>query len=194
MEAVKYPGSCRHCAVFIRKTLRRQLARQASLFGLDPSSSLLLSASRDDDGSNMPASPSLSMDMLDVCKCAAARLQDRPYSSTISIPRDPSFNCEAMEALGLLSKRPMEPLVAAQLSAMSSRSSCLPSKSDRFQSVETENVRTRQQHFWADRFTSACCSWLIGLSYAKTLREHATPASWEKITVISIFGSALTSM
>lgn len=34
--AIDVPGSCQHCAVFTVKSLRRRLARQASLSGLDP--------------------------------------------------------------------------------------------------------------------------------------------------------------
>ena len=34
--AIEVPGSCQHCAVFTIKSLRRRLARQASLSGLDP--------------------------------------------------------------------------------------------------------------------------------------------------------------
>lgn len=45
-----------------------------------------------------------------------------------------------MESLGLHRIPPMEPFVAAQLSVMSSRSSSLLSKSNRFQSVLTEKT------------------------------------------------------
>ena len=34
--AIDVPGSCQHCAVFTVKSLRRRLARQASLSGQDP--------------------------------------------------------------------------------------------------------------------------------------------------------------
>ncbi|RXN21712.1 Mediator of RNA polymerase II transcription subunit 30 [Labeo rohita] len=34
--AIDNPGSCEHCARFTMKSLRRRLARQASLLGLDP--------------------------------------------------------------------------------------------------------------------------------------------------------------
>lgn len=90
-------------------------------------------ASRNNDGNSMPASPSLSSDILNVCKRANARL-DVPWPITIAettrshyegkrlpgnlfpwslIPGASSFNCEAMESLGLLRMPPMEPLVAA---------------------------------------------------------------------------------
>ena len=59
--------------------------------------------------------------------------RDRPHSSRSPIPGASSLNCEAMESLGLLRMPPMEPLVAAhlhmRLSAVSSRSPRLPSKS-----------------------------------------------------------------
>ena len=35
-QAIDVPGSCQHCTVFTLKSLRRRLARQASLSGLDP--------------------------------------------------------------------------------------------------------------------------------------------------------------
>lgn len=66
--------------------------------------------------------------------------KDRPFSSRSPIQGTSSF--EGMEKQGLLSKSPMELVVAVhlyqQLPTASSRSPTLPSKVDRFQSAMTE--------------------------------------------------------
>lgn len=67
-----------------------------------------------------------------------------PYSRRSSIPRASFLDCKAMESLGVLHMPPMKPLIAAhlhpRLSAVSSWSPSLPSKSDRFQSALTEKA------------------------------------------------------
>ncbi|CAJ1057833.1 uncharacterized protein LOC115407110 [Xyrichtys novacula] len=60
--------------------------------------------------------------------------RDRPFSSRSPVPGASSLYCKLIESLGLLRMPPMEPLVAARLhprlSAVSSWSPSLPSKSD----------------------------------------------------------------
>ncbi len=71
-----------------------------------------------------------------------------PYSNRSPIPGAASLDCEAMEALGLLSMPPVEAPVAAhlcpgstsQLSASSSRRPTLPTKPERFQSALAERA------------------------------------------------------
>ncbi|KAK5922441.1 hypothetical protein CgunFtcFv8_019703 [Champsocephalus gunnari] len=51
-EAIDNPGSCGHCARFTIKSLRRRLARQASLSGQDPLMSTDLPAANQDTGAS----------------------------------------------------------------------------------------------------------------------------------------------
>ena len=114
--------------------------------------------------------------------------RDRPYSSWSPIPRASSLNCEVMESLGLLRMPPKEPLVAAHLypwlSAVSSRSPSLPSKSDRFQSVLTEKA------YKAAALSARALNVLSLLTaYQAELCEDfgqtQDPVTWEEIPVIT---------
>ena len=100
------------------------------------------------EGKKLPLARSATKQLLPVFPELLVELKrswrDRPHSSRRPIPGVSSLDCEAMESLGLLCMPPMEPLVAAhlhpRLSAVSSRSPSLPSKSDRFQSALTEKA------------------------------------------------------
>ena len=107
------------------------------------------------EGKKLPLAKSATKQLLPVfpelLDEVARSWRDHPLSSRIPVPGASSLDCEAMESLGLLRMPPMEPLVAAhlqgsRLSAVSSRSPSLPSKSDRFQSALTDMGPFRSGH------------------------------------------------
>ena len=114
--------------------------------------------------------------------------RDRPYSGRSPIPGASSLDCEAMEGLGLLRMPPMEPLVAAhlhpQLSAVSSRSPSLPSKSDRFQSALTEKAyKAAALSARALNVLSLLTAYQAEL--CEDFAETQDPVTWEEIPVIT---------
>ena len=191
-------------------------------------------ASRDGDEGSTPASPLPSSDMLDVCKCTAARLaipwpavvaettrsryegkklplarsatkqllpifpellfevarswRDHPHNSRSPIPGASSLDCEAMESLGLLRMPPMEPLVAAhlhpRLSAVSSRSPSLPSKSDRFQSALTEKAY-KAVALLARALNVLSLLTAYQAELCEDFGQTQDPAMWEEIPVVT---------
>ncbi len=114
--------------------------------------------------------------------------KDRPYSSRSPIPGTSSLDCEVMESLGLLRMLPIEPPVAAhlhpRLSAVSSRSLTLPSKSNRFQSALTEraykaaalSARALNVFSMLTAYQAELCE-----DFART----QDPVTWEEIQVIT---------
>lgn len=144
------------------------------------------------EGKKLPLAKSATKQLLPVfpelLEEVARSWRDRPYSSRSPVPGASSLDCEAMESLGLLRMPPMEPLVAAhlhpQLSAVSSRSPSLPSKSDRFQSALTENA------YKAAALSARALNVLSLLTaYQAELCEDVAqtqdPAAWEEIPVIT---------
>lgn len=85
-----------------------------------------------------------------------------------------------MESLGLHRIPPMEPFVAAQLSVMSSRSSSLLSKSNRFQSVLTEKT-----HGAAALSARVLNVLLLLTELCEDFARTQDPATWEEIPVIT---------
>lgn len=156
-------------------------------------------ASQDEDATSTPSYSSSTSNMLDVCKHAAAQLDVLwpvavaettrsqykgkrlpQVNSATKQPLPSSFDSKVMESLGLHRIPPMEPFVAAQLSVMSSRSSSLLSKSNRFQSVLTEKT-----HGAAALSARALNVLLLLTELCEDFARTQDPATWEEIPVIT---------
>uniref|UniRef100_A0A0F8BIA7 Uncharacterized protein n=1 Tax=Larimichthys crocea TaxID=215358 RepID=A0A0F8BIA7_LARCR len=148
------------------------------------------------EGKRLPLARSVVKQLLPVFPKLLAELSKTwnncPYSKRSPIPGAASLDCEAMEALGLLSMPPVEAPVAAhlcpgstsQLSAASSRRPTLPTKPERFQSALAERAykaaALSARALSALSILTAYQAELFGAS-----ADEQDPDAWEETAVIA---------